>query len=66
MAESSLLSDLNEAVALLKESSERLDLLARRLPKHGATVSALSRTVLNGAEYVQAITVHVQRRPEAA
>jgi hypothetical protein len=66
MTESSLVSDLYEAVALLKESSERLDLLARRLPKHGATVSALSRTLLNGSQYVQAIIVHVRRRPEAA
>ena len=66
MSDKALIASLEEQVVALKDCSERLALLAGRLPKHGATVRGLSRTLLSGAQFIPSITVHILRDPTAA
>ncbi len=61
-----LIARLNEQAAALKQSSERLASLADQLPKHGATVHGLSRTLLSGSQFLEATAVHILRDSTAA
>jgi hypothetical protein len=61
-----LIVSLKEQVATLKHCSEQLAVLAGRLPKHGATVRCLSRALLSGSQFIQAVAVRILRDPTAA
>ncbi len=66
MSPEPLLADLQRQSAALKHSSEQLALLADYLPKHGATVRSLSRTLLSGSQFIDSMTAHIQRDADAA
>ncbi len=66
MADTQLISDLQQQVLALRESAESLAGLARRLPKHGRTVDGLSRALHGASQFIRSVAVHVERDPTAA